>query len=169
MAKTPHKILAFIGLTLIAFSALGQNNYNHANERDPDGTWRFHMVQNGRVMTADDFSAWMAQRGLGVQDGRSIHTAGNSSFPTQRQTSYIQAPTQPSFAQQANWDPAVEPIRISEFRQDRPSVDENGSLTGYDSGWEAAGLSGGYTTSGHSSGRTAERTNLVSYDSGRDY
>ncbi|PBS11289.1 hypothetical protein CMZ82_15440, partial [Lysobacteraceae bacterium NML93-0792] len=33
---------------------------------------RFHMYQNGRVMTADDFDAWLAARGLKLENGRQV-------------------------------------------------------------------------------------------------
>ena len=33
---------------------------------------RFNMYQNGRVMTADDFDAWLAARGLKLENGRQV-------------------------------------------------------------------------------------------------
>lgn len=36
---------------------------------------RFNMYQNGRVMTADDFDAWLAARGLKLENGRQVPIA----------------------------------------------------------------------------------------------
>lgn len=33
---------------------------------------RFNMYQNGRVMTADDFDAWLASRGIKLENGRQV-------------------------------------------------------------------------------------------------
>ncbi|NYZ61759.1 septal ring lytic transglycosylase RlpA family protein [Luteimonas deserti] len=51
----------------------------HASERpapSPAGAsaadGRFNMYQNGRVMTADDFDAWLAARGLKLENGRQV-------------------------------------------------------------------------------------------------
>ncbi|MFP3814001.1 hypothetical protein, partial [Bacillus sp. SIMBA_005] len=33
---------------------------------------RFNMYQNGRVMTADDFDAWLTARGLRLENGRQV-------------------------------------------------------------------------------------------------
>lgn len=168
MRKMPQKILFLMGVALMAFSTQAQNS-SHGNERDPDGTWRFHMVQNGRVMTADDFSAWMSQRGLGIQNGKSIHVARSSSFSSQTQAVHLNTAA-PSFVQQANWEPAVQPINTAPQR--RPQLDNGGHLTGYDSSWEG-GHSAGYYSSGRhtseSSQSSGSRTELISYDSGRDY
>lgn len=170
MVKMSHRILALVAMTLIAASVQAQNT--HPGERDPDGTWRFHMVQNGKVMTADDFSAWMAQRGLAIQNGRSINTMNTTN--TARQVSFHQTQgmalhTSPPAAmtQQASWQPAIEPITTAPER--RPRLDEGGRLMGYDSSWD----SGQYPTSGYSSGHHqgsfGSNTTLMSYDSGRDY
>ncbi len=37
---------------------------------------RFNMYQDGRVMTADDFDAWLAARGLRLENGRQVPIAG---------------------------------------------------------------------------------------------
>ena len=51
----------------------------HAGERPAPaptqphaGDGRFNMYQNGRVMTADDFDAWLAARGLKLENGRQV-------------------------------------------------------------------------------------------------
>lgn len=44
---------------------------------NPNGE-RFNLYQNGRALTADEFDAWMAQRGLRVATGQVTHLPGNS-------------------------------------------------------------------------------------------
>lgn len=173
-----------LGLTVLATPcvALAQSN-----EIDPDGTYRFHMVQEGRVMTADDFQAWMNQRGMSVS--QSGHTARPASIVGQGlsgqrmtgqgmsgQSLAIQSPAmisgsrshQVQYQQTAqNWEPAKTPI----YNQpSRPQTDGNGHLTGYDSNWDGTG--GGSYNSGYSSGSAGGGYSsgpVHSYDSGRDY
>lgn len=42
-----------------------------APQGDP-ANGRFNMYQNGRVMTADDFDAWLASRGIKLENGRQV-------------------------------------------------------------------------------------------------
>lgn len=43
--------------------------------------WRFNMNQNGRNMTADEFSAWMKSRGVRVARGSAPAPAGEAAAP----------------------------------------------------------------------------------------
>ena len=45
---------------------------NPAPEQPAAGDGRFSMYQDGRVMTADDFDAWLATRGLKLENGRPV-------------------------------------------------------------------------------------------------
>lgn len=43
--------------------------------------WRFNMTQNGKRMTADEFSAWMAAKGVRVAKGRAPTPAAEAAAP----------------------------------------------------------------------------------------
>lgn len=47
--------------------------------------WRFNMSQNGKNMTADEFSAWMKSRGVRVARGANAHTPASTAAPTPEQ------------------------------------------------------------------------------------
>lgn len=182
---TRHHI--FLALALLGVSSVGQAQNNGQNERDPDGTWRFYMVQDGKTMTADDFSAWMAQRGLDIQNGRvsqvgyaqsgfnhtqPLSAPSNTSLGGQHtgsEQAILTSPNLVASTQGAGWQPATQPIATAPRVQ--PSFDSNGHLTGYDSGsdlgnsTQAASYSSGYS-SGYSS---SQGGTVMSYDSGRDY
>lgn len=189
MTKNSHKAAVVLATLMVMGTSQAQNG--GLNDRDPDGTWRFYMVQNGRVMTADDFTAWMSQRGLSI--GRRASNTGSHTSHVQRahyQPSRVhipqgerlvsiyssaiipqgQAPSQISRPHIAQWEPATQPLATAP--QVRPQVDENGTLTGYDSSWDEGGVSyssgyySGYGSGGYSSGSSQP---LSSYDSGRDY
>lgn len=44
--------------------------------------WRFNMTQNGKSMTADEFTAWMKARGVRVAKGRAPAEPAEASAPT---------------------------------------------------------------------------------------
>lgn len=189
MAKNSHKAAVVLATLMVMGTSQAQNS--GLKDRDPDGTWRFYMVQNGKVMTADDFTAWMEQRGLSV-GGRAPNTGSHTSHAQrahyQPSQAHIpqgerlmsihspamvpqrQAPSQTSQPHIAQWEPATQPLATAP--QGRPQVDENGKLTGYDSSWNEGGVSyssghySGYSSGGYSSGSSQS---LSSYDSGRDY
>ena len=57
--------------TLPIASARADERPAPAPRADPaDG--RFNMYQNGRIMTADDFDAWLAARGVKIENGRQV-------------------------------------------------------------------------------------------------
>jgi len=64
---------------------------------------RFNMYQNGKVMTADDFDAWLAARGLKLENGRQVPinpqpatTAPATSAPAPAASAPIAAAPRPS-------------------------------------------------------------------------
>ena len=64
---------------------------------------RFNMYQNGKVMTADDFDAWLAARGLKLENGRQVPinptpatTAPATSAPALVASAPVQAAPQPA-------------------------------------------------------------------------
>lgn len=65
--------------------------------------WRFNMSQNGKNMTADEFSAWMQSRGVRVAKGGSVATVPPSPGTTPATTS-----TAPSTAPAGT--PAAPPV-----------------------------------------------------------
>ncbi|MEN4905125.1 septal ring lytic transglycosylase RlpA family protein [Luteimonas sp. TWI1437] len=66
---------------------------------------RFNMYQNGKVMTADDFDAWLAARGLKLENGRQVPINGAvaaatvpAAVPVPVAAAPIPAPTHPTAA-----------------------------------------------------------------------
>ncbi len=61
---------------------------------------RFHMYQNGRVMTADDFDAWLASRGLRLENGRQVRLDA-ALAPAPALVAAVTAPAVPAVRAQA--------------------------------------------------------------------
>jgi hypothetical protein len=59
--------------------------------------WRFNMNQNGKNMTADEFSAWMKSRGVRVARGKVAVPAANDSSPD----ALVPAPASPPQSSEA--------------------------------------------------------------------
>jgi hypothetical protein len=58
--------------------------------------WRFNMNQNGKNMTADEFSAWMKSRGVRVARGKVALPAATDPTPDAAPAPAPAAPLQPS-------------------------------------------------------------------------
>jgi hypothetical protein len=69
--------------------------------------WRFNMSQNGKKMTADEFSAWMAARGVRV--ARGAGAAAGAATPVGATPTQDGTPTPPADATQAPAPPAENP------------------------------------------------------------
>jgi hypothetical protein len=67
--------------------------------------WRFNMSQNGKNMTADEFSAWMKSRGVRVARGAGAAPVPAVALPSQDAPATTPQPAQPEPATQ----PAVPP------------------------------------------------------------
>lgn len=161
-------LLVLGGLAFTPSLALAQQH----SDRDPDGTLRFHMTQDGRKMTANDFDAWMAQRGLRVS-GRQVVWSNPASAALHRSGS-MGSGAMGSGAMTGgtvsgatfSGGAGAMPIPTAPARA-QAQYDSNGNLTGYNSGW--SGNSGVGSHSSYSSGSGARRGGvLTSYDSGRD-
>ena len=79
--------------------------------------WRFNMSQNGKNMTADEFSAWMKSRGVRVARGAApaapaapAETEAAATGATPIEAPATEAPaTEPPATAPAATEPAVEP------------------------------------------------------------
>ena len=130
-------------------------------DQDPDGTLRFHMTQNGRQMTANDFDEWMAKKGLRVVGGQVVWNQGAVQ-------SYSGQPAGPADGSLSVILPgsggATTPIPTAPTVQ-KVQYDSGGQLLGYDSGWSEGSV---VRTSAPAATRQGGAT-ITSYDSGRDY
>lgn len=133
-------------------------------DRDPDGTLRFHMTQDGRQMTANDFDSWLAQKGLRVAGGQVLwnHQAGAGLHRPGAVAGGSGAIAGATFSGGAG----AMPIPTAPART-QVQYDSNGHLTGYNSERSGGGGTTGYSSysGGSGSGRVGV---LTSYDSGRD-
>ncbi len=76
--------------------------------------WRFDMSQNGKRMTADEFSAWMKSRGVRVARGRAptavpIPAPASSGQPPTSSTPVLPAPMPPSTVPAPATQPSTPP------------------------------------------------------------
>jgi len=78
--------------------------------------WRFNMSQNGKRMTADEFSAWMKSRGVRVAKGAAPAAVPATTVPGDPLTAPVPAATDPLTAPVAppTVPPAVPPAEPSE-------------------------------------------------------
>ncbi|VXC05456.1 Endolytic peptidoglycan transglycosylase RlpA [Luteimonas sp. 9C] len=63
-----------------------------APQGDP-ANGRFNMYQNGKVMTADDFDAWLASRGIKLENGRQVPINPQPAAAPAAATAAVAAPT----------------------------------------------------------------------------
>jgi hypothetical protein len=151
-------------------------------ERDPDGTLRFHMTQNGRAMTADDFSAWMSKHGLRVKGPGGPYAGPMPPSPMAASGSGMMRDR--SLSGTAQGQGGLRPVAIQPLGSDQslllgsgdatfqsapsrgPAVGRDGVATGYDSGSSQYGVAP--SSSSWSQSRAPSAT-VTAYDSGHDY
>ena len=164
-----HKTIHYMaGLVVSLATLLAAGPVKAQQDQDPDGTLRFHMTQNGRQMTANDFDAWMAKKGLRVARGQAVWNQPSGLAHSNPPPAFMDGGANGGLSViLPERERATAPIQTAPAAP-KAQYDSDGRLLGFDSGWSDSGASRAVApTANYQSG--SSNAPITAYDSGRDY
>nr|WP_257644189.1 septal ring lytic transglycosylase RlpA family protein [Luteimonas salinisoli] len=127
----------------------------------PAGEWRFDMLRDGRVMTADEFDAWMAERRVRVATGR----PGIPASPAAAAAAPVVSPARAAATATAEVQPAARAgdgvtLQVAAFGA-RSNAERALSML------RGAGIAGAQLVDGDAGGKPVWRVRVGPVDAGR--